>query len=130
MTNVTEAVPIKKLDDPQRGLFRVCMTSGRSDTSPPCEGAVRYRTRIIHRGLVDDPSKLPSTTGADVVDWFARGENHRVENGHICRDFGWEAGWFAEIPDVMEFVRQHGECIVSIDDDGYECIEIYDYYRE
>lgn len=93
-------------------------------------------TLIIDRRFVDDPKKLPCNKGTDgdwfrtEGDWFIRGTNHRIENGCICRDLEWEAGWFVEIPDVMDFVRQHGDCVVSIDDDGYESIEIYDDYRE
>lgn len=30
----------------------------------------------------------------------------------------------------MEFVRKHGQCVVSIDNDGHESIEVYDDYRE
>lgn len=121
---------IPKLSGPRRGLFRVKRSSIRSiEKTCPCDEAVQYMTLIVDRRDVDDPKKLRCNKGTD-GDWWIRGTNHRIENGCICRDFGWEAGWFVEISDVMDFVRKHGDCVVSIDNDGYETIEIYDDYRE
>lgn len=121
---------IPQLSAPVRGLFRVKRSSARlGGHTPPCEGAVQRMTVIVDWRYTDDPKKLRCNKGTD-GDWWIRGTNHRIENGCICRDLGWQAGWFIEIPDVMDFVRQYGDCVVSIDEDGYESIEIYDDYRE
>ena len=52
-----------------------------------------------------------------------------VEGARLCEcrdDEGWLKTWFVEIPDVMEFVRQHGCCIVALDYGGHGAITIYD----
>lgn len=123
------AAPVERLVTPRRGLFRVRKTSHWDEESPPVDGAVLFETQVIDRRNVDDPKKIPAHRGTD-GDWWDRGENHRVENGMICRDMGWRLEWFIELADVMEFVRQHGQCVVSIDNDGHESIEVYDDYRE
>ena len=38
--------------------------------------------------------------------------------------------WIVEISDLLEFVKVHGQCIVSIDNGGRPVLEIYDTYRE
>jgi len=48
----------------------------------------------------------------------------------VKRDVGYSQAWFVELTDVMEFVREYGECVLSVDNDGFNCIEIYDDYRE
>jgi len=66
--------------------------------------------------------------------WYKRGENHRVENGHIKRDFK-EKNWFVEISkleELLKFVEQKGAIVLqkcNSNKDIFE-IEIYDDYRE
>ena len=126
--------PVKRLTAPVKGLFAVHRTSNSitpddEDPVPPCDGAFACEIRRIDRRYCDDPKKVPFNKGTSDW-WYADGANHRVENGCICRDMGWCLRWFVEIPDVMEFVRKNGTCVVSIDRDGHEEIEIYDDYRE
>ena len=118
----------EQLLQPRPDLFLVIRSSSLDDDVPPCEGAKQYQVKRVDRRSVDDPKKIPLNRGTD-GDWYTRGENHRVENGMICRDVGWKTEWFVEIPDIMAFVRRYGQCVVS-HRDGYPCIEIYDDYRE
>lgn len=120
---------VTRLVTPRRGLFQITKTSLWDDDCPPVEGAMRFQVRVVDRRNVDDPTKIPAHRGTD-GEWYDHGENHRVENGMICRDMGWRIKWFVEIADVMEFVEKHGRCVVSIDAGGHEAIEIYDDYRE
>jgi hypothetical protein len=48
----------------------------------------------------------------------------------LMRDMGYSLAWFIELTDIMAFVREVGECVVFVDNDGFDCIEIYDTYRE
>ena len=127
--NGISAAPVERLVTPRRGLFRVRKTSCWESGVPPCNGARLFETQIIDRRYCADPKKIPAHCGTN-GDWWELGENHRIENGCICRDMGWQQEWFVELADVMWFVRQHGPCVVSIDSDGHESIEIYDDYRE
>ena len=113
---------------PRDGLFIATRTSIFVDdgTVSPCDGAFLARCMQVERRRVGD-----NTGDADFEEWWkSKGSNHRIENGYFCRDIGYATKWFIEITDIMDFVRKHGECVVSIDDDGFNCIEIYDYYRE
>jgi hypothetical protein len=127
---VKEAKEIQRLENPRRGFIRVRKTSQYFDMdNPPCEGAVEVETRIIDRRNCDDPRKIPAHNGTD-GDWWIKGTNHRIEDGCICRDMGWQKSWFIELSDVMEFARHYGTCVVSVANDGHEEIEIYDDHRE
>lgn len=126
VSNESVAESIERLYEPRRGLFRVRRTSDWNGKGPPCDGAKLYRIIDVDVRTVDDPKKIPAHRGTD-GDWYQRGENHRVVNGCIARDVGWQQAWFVEIPDVMEFARKHGRCIVEVDRDGHDCIEIYDW---
>lgn len=49
----------------------------------------------------------------------------------LMRDIsGYSRAWFVELTDIMAFVREVGECVLSVDSDGFDCIEIYDTHRE
>lgn len=106
------------------------MTRTSSTVGKPCDGAFEITRKIIDRRNVDDPKKIPANKGTN-GDWYERGENHRIENGMICRDMGWTTEWAIEIDDVMEFVDKiNVECILSRNLDGFAQIEIYDEFRE
>lgn len=108
--------------------YRIKRTSMWGDDSP-CEGAISRSVVTVDRRNVDDPKKIPANNGTD-GDWYTKGTNHRIENGNICRDTGFNNEWFIEIPDLMEFVKGYGDCIIKIGDGGIPEIEIYDDYRE
>jgi hypothetical protein len=103
------------------GLFRVSRTSIFVEDLdvPPCDGAFLGKYMQIDRRRV----KTDSDSFQEF--WKSQGSNHRVENGYHCREIE-DVKWFVEIPDIMEFVKKHGECVISIDGNGFNCIEIYD----
>lgn len=119
---------IERLEKPRTGLYRVtrpgCYYAGAPDGVPPVTGASIYEFATTDSRSVDDPRKVPAYKGDDKW-WYADGANHRVENGMICRDFFHKA-FFVEVPDLLEFVRQHGRCMIDIDDRGFGKIEICD----
>ncbi len=93
-----------------------------SDKVPPCKEAIEGTYVYVDERTVNDPKETP-----DPDDWYERGENHRVEHGHIKRDFH-EPCWFVDIAsldDLIAFTKKYGSLV--FDD---EKIEIYDYYRE
>ena len=105
-----------------------------STNGQPCEEAVLEEYIRIDEYDADNPEKVginPRNTSW----WYDRGENHRVENGHIKRDFR-TTGWFIEInslDDLIAFKNKYGSLV--IEDDPYNRnqfarIEIYDDYRE
>lgn len=118
-----------KITSPRDNLFIVKQTSRYGSEKIDCEEAVLHEIRVTDRRNCDDPKKIPFNNGTD-GDWYIIGENHRVENGGICRDLDWKQVWFAENVDIMRFVWKYGQCVVSINEDGYQTIEIYDSYRE
>ncbi len=128
-TNQVDPASVDRVVLPLHGMVKVRRTSLYSDENPPCDGAIRYEIKTVDRRSVDDPKKIPANGGTD-GDWYKRGENHRIENGQICRDVGWHQEWFVEIKDVFEFVKKHGDCVVSVGEYGQPSIEIYDDYRE
>ena len=108
-------------------IFRISRSS--TYLSKPHPDAFEKPVIVVDRRCVDDPKKIPFNDGTD-GDWYIKGTNHRIENGSICRDMGFENDWFIEISDIMQFVRDNGRCVVDIDDDGFNTIEIYDSWRE
>jgi hypothetical protein len=38
--------------------------------------------------------------------------------------------WRVDIPDLLAFLKEYGECVIDLDMDGNGVIEIYDAYRE
>jgi uncharacterized membrane protein len=118
---------MSEITKPRNGLFKVSRTSIFVEdlNVPPCDGAFLGKYMQIDRRRVSDNTDSDSFQEF----WKSRGSNHRVENGYHCREIE-DVKWFVEISDIMEFVKNHGECVISIDGDGFNCIEIYDYYRE
>lgn len=112
--------------------FLISRTSEWGDKQPYKNAYLETFARIDER-VVDDPSKL--NYKPDRENWYSNGSNHRVENGHIKRDFVSE-GWFINLnslEELLEFKKEVGEDIVIQDswmNDGILEIEIYDTYRE
>ena len=98
-------------------------------TKAPCQGAEKRFIRYVDERTVDDPKKI-SGYGHTEDWWYSKGKNHRVENGHIKRDLEPEAVYIVEIPDLWAFVERHGQCVLSMNSEGFRVVEIYDDYRE
>lgn len=117
-----------KLTKPAKNIFLVSRTSIYDDDVKPCDEAVEIYVKNIDSRAVDDPSKLVWKPTADT--WYDTGTNHRVENGKIKRDFGERKEWAIKTNNIFDFVKKYGSCIINIDVDGFNTIEIYDDYRE
>lgn len=114
---------IETVISPQAGMFLVSMSS--SDEDRPCDEAYEVKILQVARFSADH---LLRTRFASW--WHSKGTNHRVENGQICRDMGWEIHWAVKVNDVMDFVDKHGACVVGRNTEGFATIEIYDTWRE
>lgn len=99
------------------------------DNVSPCETAKQEPCIIVDERNVDDPIKNKYIA----EDWYLRGENHRVENGHIKRDLK-DIQFFIEIEsldELVSFVNKNGSIVIEQSDDpSFLRIEIYDDYRE
>ena len=98
----------------------------------PCDEAFEEEYTHIDRRTFSDPEMLPGGSYA----WHRQGENHRVEDGGICRDFPGRKRWcvMMERPEnLRDFILKYGDVIISVDK---ECqpprfkIIIYDDYIE
>lgn len=90
--------------------FKIIDNYDKPFTEPPVPGAFQRLETIVDVREVDDPSKLRHPDP-----WYNHGTNHRVVKGFICRDVDERPAWFVEIPDLLTFVREHGNCVVSVD---------------
>lgn len=114
---------------PEDGVYLVSRTSCYADSEKPCDEAFEVEVLRVDARNVSSPEKL--FNGAD--DWWARGTNHWVENGNIKRDLGLERRWAVHVDDIAGiwgFVSKYGDCVLSVDRNGFRNIEIYDSYRE
>ena len=111
----------------------VSRTTEFDDDVSPCDEAVKGDYVRIDERTTDDPAKIRARNGESDW-WYEDGGNHRVEDGHIMRDFD-DTCWFVEIPDLqslIEFVSKYGECVIgpAFRNRNRTEIEIYDGYRE
>ena len=95
----------------------------------PCDEAYQDTYTRIDERTVRTPDKLPNGQT-----WYQEGTNHRVEDGHIKRDFQ-DTAWFVDIPDLdalMVFYQKYGQLVISshYNNDAIVELEIYDDYRE
>lgn len=112
--------------------YRIKRTSLWGNEHQPHPKAYPKKYLRVDERTVASPDDLRD--GWCKKDWFARGINHRIENGHICRDFE-EDGWFIEIENLNYFLMTlksefNVDEIVLSSDYGHLCVEIYDAYRE
>lgn len=111
--------------------FKVTRTS-RFDGKPCAEAVKEPYTRVDARTAAA-PELVSAYRDKPTDWWFGEGRNHRVERGHMKRDFDAE-GWFIEIPDLsalMAFRDKYGQLIIGTAFDApIDSIEIYDDYRE
>lgn len=119
--------PLEPTVRPRPSLFLCRRTS--TCGGKPCDEAFEVVLVNTDTRSCDDPKKILAHHGTD-GDWYERGTNHRVEAGMIRRDLGTKTKWAVELPDVMPFVKKYGDCVVGVNDDGFNEIEIYDDYRE
>lgn len=111
--------------------FMVSRTSNYGQC-PPCEGARQETYLRVDERTVDDPAKL--NLFENETDWYGLGCNHRIENGHIKRDYECK-GYFIDIANLEEllaFMDTHGPIVIQKTNTNPQMreIEIYDDYRE
>ncbi len=107
--------------------FKCTRTSTKGyDEVKPCDEAILEQVVSVDERTVADPNEL---TRMSADDWYYKGQNHRLEDGHIKRDFMIEA-YTIELKDIdslMNFIEQHGEVIIKHDQEAeLPEIEIYD----
>lgn len=107
--------------------FIIRCTSGREVV----DGVYEKEFTQIDERTVNDPKKLPHPSN---INWYENGSNHRVENGHIKRDFQ-RTERFITIPDLpalLEFIAKHGRIVIeqAWQNPDILQLEIYDDYRE
>lgn len=112
--------------------FLISRTSEWGDNQPH-KNAYRDSFTLVDERVIDNPNKFKHKK--DREGWYNRGSNHRVENGHIKRDFQ-DEGWFIDISsleDILKFKKEVDENIIIknswVNKEILE-IEIYDNYRE
>ena len=100
----------------------------------PCDEAKRKTVIAVDERTVNDPKRLKCMS--DPKKWYTDPKyfNHRVENGHIKRDFKTEE-WVVEIntlEELLKFIDKYGQVIVGswYRNKNLPSIEIYDDYRE
>jgi len=112
--------------------FLVSRTSCWDDRTPPCEEAKRVPYIYIDERNEDDPKKIRGHEGEEDW-WYGYGRNHRVEHGHIKRDFE-EVDWFIEIDTLEQFMAfsiKYERLVIQPNYYSHETnLEIYDDYRE
>jgi hypothetical protein len=109
-------------------LFHVTRT-GIDDGRPCDEAFLRDIARVDERAT-NDPALIPAYKNSPDK-WYADGTNHRVENGHIKRDFV-VSEWCAELSsldDLLALISRNGRIVVgpSYLNNGMTQIEIDDY---
>ena len=113
--------------------FHVSRTSLWDHEEPPCAEAFRDTYTRIDVRNTGDPAKIPAFKGKSAW-WYEDGTNHRVEDGHIKRDFV-DKDWFIELADMdalLAFMAAEGSLVIQpcwYNASELE-IEIYDGYRE
>ena len=113
--------------------FAIHRTSDYRGSTPPCKEAIHISSMRVDERTTDDPKKLPCPVGDyEAKWWYETGTNHRVENGHIKRDFE-EWTWLIEIASLealAAFCDEYGCLIISSSGGNMPELEIYDDYRE
>jgi len=114
--------------------FHIDRTSKWENTEMPCEEAFKDTYTRVDIRTTDDPAAIHAYSGRTDW-WYNEGQNHRVLNGHIARDYPDETGWFVNIDsleDLLRFADKYGQLVIeeTYGDPNLRSIEIYDTYRE
>lgn len=99
----------------------------------PCALVKKETLLCIDERVVNDPLKITSMGTSDGW-WYNKGKNHRVEHGHIKRDFDWDV-WTIELntlEELLQFRKDYGRIVIEPHpfNPGYLRLEIYDDWRE
>ena len=69
----------------------------------PCKEAYEKEYNSVDERVVNDPTKI-AAYGHTSDWWYEAGSDHRVEGGHIKRDFP-KMGWFVTLDTLEDFVK-------------------------
>ena len=112
--------------------FHISRVSCWDDKVSPCKEAYKDKYVRVDERTTNDPLKNKFIGKA----WYDEGKNHRVEKGHIKRDFD-DEDWFIDInsfEELMALLKREGNLIISesyfLGDDKLGHIKIYDDYNE
>lgn len=119
---------MRTIDQPEPNIFIVSRTSEWDKNKSPCDEAFKAKIKNIDIRNAKSPCELNDEYTRE--NWYNQGSDHRVIDGNIARDMGYNARWVIEVNDVMEFVRKYGQIVINHDFWGFPHIEIYDDYRE
>lgn len=114
--------------------FAVRRTSGWEGS--PCDEAYQDTYTYVDRRSADDPRKIPAYQHLSNQDWwYGEGNNHRIVDGQIARDFEGRKGWFIDInslDELLAFQEKYGRLVIESMFGSMDTveIEIYDSYRE
>ncbi len=76
-----------------------------NEEAAPHPKAIKKVCVQVDERTTDDPSKIPVYQELGSPEgWYRDGSNHRVENGHIKRDFDVEA-WCLEVNTLQELLN-------------------------
>ena len=112
--------------------YMIKRTSTYVEDIKPCEEAYLDKYISIDERVINDPKNF--NCESDRENWYKEGKNHRVEYGHIKRDFK-DKAYFIDINSLEELNKlsnKYGDLIIREcwDNPNIPCIEIYDNYRE
>jgi hypothetical protein len=112
--------------------FEIRRTSNYGDGEKPYDGANQERVanydQRTFKSFEEHDSKLKQS-------WLSRGTEHAVNEKGIVRRIEDVLAWTIEInslDELMELYKKEGSLIIqkSWNNNGMNCIEIYDGYRE
>ena len=110
--------------------FEVSRTSSRHG-SQPCAEAVQVQVVEVDRRGFKSPEEYDKYLHP-TRPWLSVGKNHRIVGGGIERDLDVDA-WVVELEglvELMSFIDEHGDVVISEGRHEYPTIEIYDGCRE
>lgn len=111
-----------------KALIRRASRYGAEKNSPPIKGVKWDEYTLVDERTFKTFEAHDASRWGKACRWESEGENHRLTEVGIARDLRRHA-WFIDVPDVWEFVREHGGCVVEIVN-GIAEITIYDGYLE
>lgn len=111
--------------------FMIRQTSKYGD-KPDVKGVVEeIMPFYLHRRTCSEEQYNRLFAKSEGGEWRSIGYDHTTYSGGIERkETTNETAWFLNVEDVIEFVKEHGECVISVSECGFPVLEIYDYYRE
>ena len=104
-------------DDKMR--FIISRYRNQDEADPPCDEAIWTKIIRVDERTANHPAKIPMNhrlSNQEAMDWWhGDGANHRIENGHIKRDFI-DCAWIVDLNTYGEFLafyRKYGPLTIE-----------------